>query len=150
MNQLMFTGIDITIPIQEEPKFDKADREFHKRFTENEFGIPCSVCDRLWFINDLKSITEAAGRVLIEGNHFESVNEFKVCQTCRSSLQRGAVPNLSTSNGFKYPPYPLGLPPLDPISERLISPRLPFMQIRRLRQAQGMIDIYIFSFYSII
>ncbi|XP_062713846.1 uncharacterized protein LOC134290684 [Aedes albopictus] len=130
-------GIDISIPIQEEPKFDKADREFHKRFTENEFGIPCSVCDRLWFINDLKSITEAAGRVLIEGNHFESVNEFKVCQTCRSSLQRGAVPNLSTSNGFKYPPYPLGLPPLDPISERLISPRLPFMQIRRLRQAQG-------------
>jgi hypothetical protein len=31
------------------------------------------------------------------------------------------------------PQKPRGLPNLDPISERLISPRLPFMQIRRLR-----------------
>nr|XP_029708127.1 uncharacterized protein LOC115254659 [Aedes albopictus] len=54
-----------------------------------------------------------------------------------SLVRRGTVPTLSSSNGFKYPPYPPSLPPLDPISERLISPRLPFMQIRRLRQAQG-------------
>lgn len=34
---------------------------------------------------------------------------------------------------LRYPPKPQELPPLDPIAERLISPRLPFMQIRRLR-----------------
>ncbi|XP_049514317.1 uncharacterized protein LOC119432693 [Dermacentor silvarum] len=44
---------------------------------------------------------------------------------------------MSTCNGFNYPEYPTHLPPLDCISERLISPRLPFMQIRRLRNAVG-------------
>ncbi|XP_058839321.1 uncharacterized protein LOC131694833 [Topomyia yanbarensis] len=83
------------------------------------------------------SYQEQGRRVLLEAGDFESVAGFKLCQTCRSSLQRGTVPNLSTSNGFKYPSCPPDLPPLDPISERLISPRLPFMQIRRLRQAQG-------------
>ncbi|GFV00018.1 uncharacterized protein TNCV_4056911 [Trichonephila clavipes] len=43
------------------------------------------------------------------------------------------IPTLSRSNGFRYPPKPSGLPLLDPISIRLISPRLKFMQIRRLR-----------------
>lgn len=100
------------------------------------------MCDRLWFTNDLKPITEVAGRMLLEAGHFASVVDFKVCQTCRSSLQRGAVPTLSSSNGFVYPRYPRDLPPLDPISERLISPRLPFMQIRRLRQAQGLDYVY--------
>lgn len=127
---------------QDEPNFDRADREFIKRFVENKFGVACSVCDRLWFINDLKTISEAAGQVLLQAGHFESVANFKACQTCRSSLQRGSVPTLSSSNGFVYPCYPPNLPPLDPISERLISPRLPFMQIRRLRQAQGLIFVY--------
>ena len=40
---------------------------------------------------------------------------------------------MSVSNGFKYPDRPKTLPALSPVEERLISPRLPFMQIRRLR-----------------
>ena len=36
------------------------------------------------------------------------------------------------SNGFKYPPKP-DLPTLDAITERLISSRLPFTQLRRIR-----------------
>lgn len=108
------------------------------------------MCDRLWFINDLKPITEEAGRKLLESGHFESIVEFRVCQTCRSSLQRGVIPTLSTSNGFVYPRYPPDLPPLDPISERLISPRLPFMQIRRLRQAQGLAFVYFIILFSIL
>ena len=31
-----------------------ADIEFSKRFSENKFGFTCSVCDRLWFGNDLR------------------------------------------------------------------------------------------------
>ncbi|GFX58078.1 uncharacterized protein TNCV_4048361 [Trichonephila clavipes] len=34
---------------------------------------------------------------------------------------------------LRSPPKPSGMPLLDPISIRLISPWLPFMQIRRLR-----------------
>ncbi|CAH4023153.1 unnamed protein product [Pieris brassicae] len=44
------------------------------------------------------------------------------------------MPALAKVNGFSYPDPPPGLPPLDPITERLISPRLPFLQVRRLRQ----------------
>jgi hypothetical protein len=36
-----------------------------------------------------------------------------------------------------YPPYPTHLPPFDCISERLVTPRLPFMQIRRLKHQVG-------------
>ena len=48
---------------------------------------------------------------------------------------------MSRSNGFKYPPYPTHLPKLDLISERLVSPRLPFMQLRRLRYIHGSTSI---------
>ena len=29
--------------------------EFSKRFSENKFGFTRSVCDRLWFVNDLRN-----------------------------------------------------------------------------------------------
>jgi hypothetical protein len=63
----------------------------------------------------------------------EAVADFKLCSAFRKSLNSKIIPNLSRSNGFKYPSKPSGLPPLDPISARLIPPRLSFMQIRRLR-----------------
>jgi hypothetical protein len=65
------------------------------------------------------------------------VAQFKTCVTCTATLDRYQVPSLSTSNGFTYPPYPTHLPPLDCISERLVAPGLPFMQIRRLRHQMG-------------
>lgn len=40
---------------------------------------------------------------------------------------------MSRSNGYPYPEKPPHLPILDPLTERLISPRIPYMQIRRLR-----------------
>lgn len=125
----------IDTPFQ--PCFVRANLEFDKRFIENAFGAVCDVCDRLWFKNDLKPITEAAVAVLIGGGSFQNVDGFSVCQTCRSNLKQGRVPTMSKTNGFIYPKKPVGLPALDVVSERLISPRLPFMQIRRLRFASG-------------
>ncbi|GFY13124.1 ATP-dependent DNA helicase [Trichonephila clavipes] len=48
---------------------------------------------------------------------------------------------MAVYNGFKYPQFPSHLPPLDILSERLISPRIPFMQIRRLRHVNGQYGI---------
>ncbi|KAL9692106.1 hypothetical protein quinque_005500, partial [Culex quinquefasciatus] len=107
------------------PDCAKADIAFHKKFTDNKLGDYCNVCERIWFSNDLRPITSDGGRVLVEAGHFESVAGFKVCQTCHNSLRNGKVPTLSTSNGFTYPEKPANLPPLDPITERLIAPRLP-------------------------
>ena len=83
----------------------------------------------------------AAKTLLLTNGSLESAENFTVCQTCRISLKRGKVPTLATTNGFVYPSRPAHLPPLDPITERLISPRLPFVQIRRLRHAAGSLSI---------
>lgn len=87
--------------------------------------------------------------VLIDSGAFESVNGFSVCQTCRKNLNRGKVPTLSKSNGFTFPNKPSGLPALDVVTERLVSPRLPFMQIRRLRFASGQTSFVCISLYFI-
>lgn len=49
---------------------------------------------------------------------------------------------MSTYNGFVYPKIPSHLPTLNLIEQRLISPRVPFMQIRRLRHVNGQCGIY--------
>lgn len=107
-------------------------------FLDNDFGYACSVCDKLWFKNDLKPITTAQLEVISEWFIKEKrrlcKKEYEMsCRTCRRTLNRKSMPLLAKVNGFSYPDQPPGLPPLDPISERLISPRLPFMQVRRLR-----------------
>ncbi|GFQ87911.1 uncharacterized protein TNCT_497461 [Trichonephila clavata] len=61
------------------------------------------------------------------------VADFKLCYTCKNSLDSDKVPTLSRSNRFVYPPKQQGLPAFDPITARLVSPGLPFMQIHRLR-----------------
>lgn len=114
-------------------KWEKSNRHFDNVFNKNEFGFACNICDRLWFNNDLQIIKPTYVPILIGNFPNEDVNNFKVCSTCRQSLSKNKVLPLSRSNGFKYPPKPTNLPTLDAISERLISPRLPFMQIRRLR-----------------
>jgi hypothetical protein len=92
-------------------------------FTNNEFGLVCSVCDHLWFARD---VTKASNkRIKILRSHFfddlYTLKEFLLCVTCKQSLNRGKI----QTNGFIYLPKPRGLPHLDPL--------LPFVHIRQLR-----------------
>lgn len=119
-------------------KWSSSIKRFKTTFLDNEFGHACSVCDRLWFKNDLKIITAAQLQVISdwfvkENRQLREEDYTHICNTCRFSLNKHKLPTLAKVNGFSYPEIPPGLPPLDPISERLISPRLPFMQVRRLR-----------------
>jgi hypothetical protein len=59
------------------------------------------------------------------------VDALKICSTCKSALSKNSISNFSVYNGFHYPKIPQHLPKIDFITERLISPRIPFMQIRR-------------------
>ncbi|UYV66686.1 hypothetical protein LAZ67_4002568 [Cordylochernes scorpioides] len=86
----------------------------HHLYRQNE----CSATT-LWFKNDLKTITALQLKVISdwyvkENRQLRKEDYTKSCNTCRQSLNKR-------------------LPPLDPIGERLVSPRLPFMQVRRLR-----------------
>ncbi|GFV67106.1 uncharacterized protein TNCV_819151 [Trichonephila clavipes] len=110
-----------------------ADKRFKTVFEAIPFGLSCSVCDRLWFERELKKVKHRNISFLQTKFPDENVTEFRLCSTCSKSIDANKIPTLSRSNGFRYPPKPSGLPLLDPISIRLISPRLPFMQIRRLR-----------------
>jgi hypothetical protein len=114
-----------------------ADKEFEKRFTLNTFGHACDICHRLWFKNDMKRVQECHVDLLIFEFPDEDISKFLCCSTCYQALTNYKVPALSRSNGFAYPKYPDDLPPLDCMSERLVSPRLPFMQLRRLRWENG-------------
>jgi hypothetical protein len=119
--------------VQPREDFDKrwsrSNRYLDEAFLTNDFGHACDVCDRLWFRKDLKSPT--TNHVAVFRTEFDVPNlgEFSVCNTCRRSLNSKKIPPLAKTHGFRYPPKPRGLPSLDPISERLTSPRLPFMQI---------------------
>ena len=66
-----------------------------------------------------------------------------ICSTCKSALDKNNIPHLSFYNGFHYPKTPQYLPKIEDImTERLICPRIPFTQIRRLRHVQGQLGIY--------
>ncbi|CAG9577151.1 unnamed protein product [Danaus chrysippus] len=117
-------------------KHNGAHNLFENLFDNNPFGYSCTVCDRLWFENDLKSPPSPWSGILRQICPNVPFEEIAVCAVCRTSLVAGKIPNLAVYNGFKYPPKP-NLPQLDLVSERLISPRLPFMQIRRLRYVEG-------------
>lgn len=115
-----------------------ADHEFDIRFTQNPLGHICDVCDRVWFKRDLSKAGPTCYNILRDEFPNEDVINFKLCGTCKQSIyQNKRIPHLSRSNGFAYPDFPADLPTLDCITERLISPRLPFMQIRRLRYEHG-------------
>lgn len=142
----MQVSIDDQQHIQEHTELDNlqfpaALAYFTNKFLNNNFGSICRIFDRLWFENDLKQIPPAAISILTTEFPQMSFENLKVCQTCYVSVSLNRIPTLCVSNGFTYPPRPAFLPDLDIVTERLISPRIPFMQIRRLRHGQGQYGI---------
>ncbi|GBM13725.1 hypothetical protein AVEN_89992-1 [Araneus ventricosus] len=109
-------------------------KHFAKHFTENKFGHVCNVCDSVRFLKDVTPSCKNEKFLSALSAEFpdKDVQAFNLCGSCEISLYNSKIPPLSRTNGFIYPDRP-DLQSLDPISERLISPRLPFIQIRRLR-----------------
>lgn len=109
---------------------------------DDEYGHACGVCGRLWFEKDLKNITEdqikaiqkwhTINKRVLAQEELQSITQFSLCSNCRIWLSKDKMPSMAKWNGFCYPKIPNHLPLLDPITERLISPRIPFMVMRRL------------------
>jgi hypothetical protein len=95
------------------PRYEKATDCFEKHFINNRSGYSCNVCDRLWFDQDLNQVTNNHLDILVRGFVDEDVSQFKVCATCRLSLNKQLnkqlILALSKSNGFVYSPYPTDL-----------------------------------------
>jgi len=119
---------------------------FHKNIASGPEYV-CTCCDQLWFkcsvvkcdANKYKTCSPDIVESCLTG--FKSVNETEwICITCNSTLKKGRLPSCSKANkmGFPYKPDVLNLTSLE---ERLISPRIPFMQIRELPRG-GQLSIH--------
>ena len=107
----------------------------------------CTCCDQLWYRTsvtkcDANKYTKSTKHLLdvcITGR--TSVDNMEwICSTCNSNLSDGKLPVCSKANKMTFPVKPECLN-LTPLEERLISPRIPFMQIRELPRG-GQLSIH--------
>ena len=108
----------------------------------------CLCCEQIWYKTSLKkfnvdnykscdqNILSKCNLVdvkIMHGKHW-------ICFTCNSHLRSGKVSPYSKANKMEFPDKPACLN-LTSLEERLISPRIPFMQIRELPRG-GQLSIH--------
>ena len=108
-------------------------KQFHSSIAVGPLFV-CTCCHQTWFrkgVCMLKNINLPTSSRLY-CTKFTSVNDEEwICHTCVGAIRDGKVPKLSVANGMKWPDKPPELD-LHQLEERLISLRIPFMQIREL------------------
>jgi hypothetical protein len=77
-----------------------ADSKFNDFFSSNEFGAACSVCDRLWFASDVRSVLPKHFMTLQSYFRDEDVQRFVVCSNCYRYLESGRMAPMSRWYGF--------------------------------------------------
>ena len=108
-------------------------KQFHSSIAVGPLFV-CTCCHQTWFrkgVCMLKNINlPKSSRPYC--TKFRSINDEEwICHTCMGTIRDGKVPRLSVANGMKWPDKPPELD-LHQLEERLISLRIPFMQIREL------------------
>ena len=112
------------------------------KFTEavcQSVSYVCSCCHQVWFKQSVKKVSavvrmSAMNKSLLNKcvTGYLSVENCEwICSTCIYNIRRDKVPKLAVINGMKFPDRPPELN-LNNLEERLISLRIPFMQIRAL------------------
>ena len=107
----------------------------------------CTCCDQLWYRTsvvkcDLKKYvawSQDIVKLCVTGLKIVEDTEW-ICSTCDANLKKGKLPSCSKANKMMFPKKPEVLN-LTPLEERLISPRIPFMQIRELPRG-GQLSIH--------
>ncbi|KAH9372192.1 hypothetical protein HPB48_019227 [Haemaphysalis longicornis] len=95
--------------------------------------------DRLWFdvnlstMNSVRNYEQRSSALQVLREAFPDATDH--------DEMKGKLPQFSTTNGFVYPPKPSSLPRLNDVEERMVAPRIPFMNIRRLTHGAGQYGI---------
>ena len=107
-----------------------------KTFKQNTSSGPyyvCSCCHQTWFRHSVLKTDKL--RMLSHDiiatclTNFKSVDGTEwICLTCNTYLRKYEMPPCATANQMYFPNKPPDLD-LTPLEERLVSPRIPFMQI---------------------
>ena len=124
------TRSPITIP--------KAIELFHKNRSVGPEYI-CTCCNQLWYRSSVTqcnaSLYQSCSRKILDLclTGLKSIDKIEwICATCHSNLKAGKLPTCAKANKMTFPEKPDVLKDLTPLEERLISPRIPFMQVREL------------------
>lgn len=91
----------------------------------------CSCCTQTWFRDGVSKAqflyTLDIAHKCLQGIKSAKDTEW-ICHTCKKYLKLGKIPALAVVNGLEFPPKPPELN-ITEMEERLISPRIPFMQL---------------------
>ena len=113
---------------------DQSIKTFHKMIQDGCI-FPCSVCQQTNFPEQVITVTNlhpGAHQVLLNEclTGYKSLDDIEyICLPCKNAIYRGQVPRLSIRNKSGFPQQPPELL-LFPLEERLISPIIPFMNVR--------------------
>ena len=125
----------------------KAIEFFHKNIGVGPEYI-CTCCDQLWYKSSVTqcnaSVYKSCSREILTLclTGLKSVDNTEwICSTCHSNLKAGKLPTCAKANKMTFPEKPDVLKDLTPLEERLISPRIPFMQVRELPRG-GQLSIH--------
>ena len=98
----------------------------------------CTSCDQLWYRSSVTKCNPNLYKICPQNilklclTGIKSINNTEwICSTCHSNLKDGKLPSCAKANKMIFPDKPEILN-LSVLEERLISPRIPFMQIREL------------------
>jgi plasmid maintenance system antidote protein VapI len=115
----------------------KATELFNKNISVGPEYI-CTCCDQLWYRSSVTecnaSLYRSCSRQILNLclTGFKSIDNTEwICGTCHSNLKTGKLPSCAKANKMSFPEKPDVLKDLT-LEERLISPRIPFMQLREL------------------
>lgn len=95
----------------------------------------CTCCHQTWFkhsVTKVNTVLLTVDQIQKYCTKFISVNNCEwICNTCLLALKKGNTPSCAVANYNAFPIRPKELE-LHQLEERLISLRIPFMQIREL------------------
>ena len=108
--------------------------KFHSALIDGPIYV-CTSCHQTWFDHSVVQVEKVKiyGEILEKCcTQYISAHDLEwLCRTCLDSIKSGKVPRLSVANKCTFPPKPEELN-LHQLEERMISPRIPFMQMREL------------------
>ncbi|CAB4007911.1 Hypothetical predicted protein [Paramuricea clavata] len=121
---------------------------FHKNINVGPEYI-CTCCEQLWYKPSVTKcnpdLYKSCSREILNlyvTTGIKSIDDTEwICSTCHSNLKSGKLPSCAKANKMTFPEKPDVLKNLTPLEERLISPRIPFMQVRELPSG-GQLSIY--------
>ena len=96
----------------------------------------CTCCTQTFFSHSMKSVDklqhDKKATITRYLTNLKSVDGFEwICQACFAAASHQKIPKFWVHNGLKFPDKPTELD-LSNLEERLVCPRLPFMQLREM------------------